>query len=186
MESQEENRDVPKGFSSLITGTVIPVILFLSLLWVGIKFLNPTVEYKEPTEVKTSPLAQFHEGVNTGWRNDDEFYIVRTGRVLFVLSAKDKYVEKIFHQEAFVNWIPDRNQFVDQGRGSLYDRWGNAVGGPTMWTLDRLALRLNEGGEVIVDPRNVQNMDGETKPLNHQYRVEESVREVEPFFIRIP
>ncbi|MHB8483236.1 MAG: hypothetical protein ACYDBV_10985 [Nitrospiria bacterium] len=186
MEGQEENPDVPKGFSSLITGTVIPVILFLSLLWVGMKFLNPAVEYKEPTEVKTAPLAQFHEGINTGWRKDDEFYIVRTGRALFVLSAKDKYVEKIFHQEAFVNWIPDRDQFVEQIRGSLYDRFGNAVGGSTRWTLDRLAVRLNDAGEVVVDPRHVQNMDGETRQVNNQYRVEESVREVEPFIVKIP
>ncbi len=186
MEVQEENPDVPKGLSSLITGTVIPVLLFLGLLWVGVKFLIPTVEYKEPAEVKTGPLTRFHEGVNTEWRIDYEFYIVREGHVLFVLSAKDKAAENIFHQKALVMWVPDRDQFVEQNHGSLYDRRGNAVGGGTVWPLDRLAVRLNDAGEAIVDPRNVQNMDAETKKVNDQYNVEEGSREVEPFFLRIP
>jgi hypothetical protein len=186
MQGQEENPDVPKGFSSLITGTVIPLVLFLAFLWVAAKFLIPTVDYKETTEVKTAPLASFREGVHSDWRKEDHFFIVKEGHVLFALSATDKYAEKIIHQTALLNWIPDRNQFVEPSWGSFYDRHGNPAGGPATLALDRLALRLNEMGEVIVDPGNVQNMDGEVRRVKDQYRVEESLREVEPFFLKTP
>lgn len=184
--TEEENPDVPKGFSSLLTGTIIPVLLFLAFLWIGIKFLIPAVDYKELSEVKTVSFDRLHEGVNTDWRRDYEFFLVKEGHFLFALSARDKYAEKAIHQKSLVNWVPDRNQFVDQAWGSLYDQRGNAAGGPVTSALDRFALRLNEMGEVIVDPKRFQNMDGDVRHLNNQYWVEEPLRRVEPFIIKIP
>jgi hypothetical protein len=184
--TEEENPDVPKGFSSLVTGTIIPVLLFLAFLWIGIKFLVPVVDYKELSEVKTVSFDLLHEGVNTDWRRDYDFFLVREGHFLFALSARDKYAEKMIHQKSLVNWVSDRNQFVDQAWGTNYDERGNAVGGPAASALDRLALRLNEMREVVVDPKSIQNMDGEVRHVNNQYIVDESLRRVEPFIIKIP
>jgi len=183
---EEDNPDVPKGFSSLLTGSIIPILLFLALLWIGVRFLIPTVDYREATEVKTVSVDHLHEGVNTDWRRDYEFFLVQEGQFLFALSARDKYAEKLIHQKALVNWIPDRGQFVEQTWGSIYDTRGNPAGGPATWSLDRLALHLNEMGEVIVDPRNIQNMDGEVHHFNKRYFVDENLRRVEPFFLKIP
>jgi hypothetical protein len=183
---EEENPDVPKGFSSLLTGTILPVLLFLALAWIGVKFLIPAVDYKEFTEVKTTSLDHLHEGVNTEWRRDYDFFLVREGHDLFALSARDKYSEKIIHQKGLVNWNSDRGQFIEQNWGSVYDPRGNPVGGPATWSLDRLALHLNEIGEVVVDPKNIQNMDGEVRSVNNWFTVDESLRRVDPFILKIP
>ncbi|MBI1824493.1 MAG: hypothetical protein HYR80_10330 [Nitrospirae bacterium] len=183
---EEENPDVPKGFSSLLTGTVFPVLLFLAFVWIGVKFLIPAVDYKELSEVKTVSIDQIQAGVNTAWRRDYDFFLVKEEHAIFALSARDKYAEKLIHQKALISWVPDRSQFVEQTWGSLYDLKGNAVGGPATWALDRLAVHLNEVREIIVDPKNVQNMDGEVRHLGNSYIVDETLRRVEHFVIKIP
>jgi len=182
--TEEVNPDIPKGFSSLVTGTIIPVILFLALLWIGIKFLIPAVDYREISEVRTVTPDKLHDGVNTDWKKDYDFYLVKEGNVLFAVSARDKYAEKTLHQKSLINWNPDKKQFVDQAWGSVYDQEGNAIAGPTTWALDRFGLHTNEMGEVIVDPKIVQNVDGEVRRQPTGYRVEESARRVEPYFLK--
>jgi hypothetical protein len=183
---EEVNPDIPKGFSSLITGTVLPVLLFLAAAWIGIRFLIPTVDYHELSEVRTVTPDSLREGVNTDWRRDHDFFLVRENHVVYAVSARDKYAEKLIHQRALVNWSPDRSEFVEQSWGSLYDQRGNATGGPATWALDRLALHLNETGEIIVDPKNIQNMDGDVRQINRKFGVDESIRQVEPYVIRFP
>ena len=175
-----------KGFHSWFLARLIPFLFLVMAVWVGVRFLLPTVDYHEPTEIRTAPVSSFAPGVDSRWSRDYEFFLVREGKGLFAVSARDKYTEKTFHQKALIHWRPETQQFVETGSGSLYDERGNAAGGPTRWPLDRLALRINDAGEVVVDPKNVQNMDGDVKKTGNIFGVEETIRETEPFVLRLP
>lgn len=182
---QEPQSDV-KGVLSWLTITFIPVLFLLVGGWLAVRFLLPAVDYHEPSEVRTLRLEAITPGVHVQWLREGEFFLVREGNFIYVLSAKEKYADKYFHQKVLLNWNAERNLFVEQTWGSLYDKKGNPAGGPTLWTLDRLALRLNDAGEVMVDPKNIQDLDGEIRKTAKGSAVDEALREKEPFVLRVP
>ena len=63
-----------------------------------------------------------------------------------------------------LEWLPERREqqqpavFRDSCHGSIYDRQGRLVGGPSPWNLNGLALEVREG-KAYIDPKIIVTGD---------------------------
>lgn len=141
------------------------------------RFLKPNVLYEPPTLFKIGSPEKFPMGVDDSLKKERQIWVVRNERGLYVLVAICR------HLGCTPNWFGDQRRFRCPCHGSIYDIYGNVVGGPAPRTLWRAAINLDPvDGQVVVN--FIQRQDPDPKSTPQGLVVPEASRAIEPYFIK--
>ncbi|MHB8482994.1 MAG: QcrA and Rieske domain-containing protein [Nitrospiria bacterium] len=141
------------------------------------KFMFPTVLYEPPTVFKIGKISDFGMGVDERLKKERQIWVVRNERGLYVLIAICR------HLGCTPNWFSDQHVFRCPCHGSIYDIYGNVLGGPAPRTLWRAAVSIDPiDHQVVVNFLNRQDPDPES--TSNGLMVKEPPREVDPYFLK--
>lgn len=128
----------------------------LGLSWTGVglllttffaavlKFFWPRVSSRPPRSVQVGFPEDFQPG-QVVYNRSRKLFIVRDAKGFISLSAR------CTHLGCMVVWNRDHRMFLCPCHGGKYDAEGRNVEGPPPRPLDLLALRLDDGGVLVVD-----------------------------------
>ena len=87
------------------------------------------------------------------WDDLQKIDLLQKGGIYLIRDAGGFYALRgeCTHLGCRVHWTPSRNRFECPCHGSLYDRKGGVLSGPTQKPLIRVFLKRNPAGEVIAD-----------------------------------
>lgn len=143
-----------------------------------LKYLVPNVLYEPSSIFKIGKPADYGVGVDTRLMKERQVWVVRNERGIYVLVGICR------HLGCTPNWFPDQQRFRCPCHGSIYDMQGNVRGGPAPRTLWRSGVSLDAvDGQIVVNFN--QRQDPDPKGTAEGLVVEESSREVSPFFLKI-
>ncbi len=142
----------------------------------ALRYMFPNITYEPPTLFKIGRPDEYGIGVDNRLKKERQIWVVRNERGLYVMVAICR------HLGCTPNWFADQGRFRCPCHGSIYDTMGNVVGGPAPRTLWRAGVSLHPvDGQVVVN--FLQRQDPEPKGTPEGLMVDESSREVAPFFI---
>ena len=142
----------------------------------ALRFMFPNVTYEPPTVFKIGKPEEYGMGVDNRLKKERQIWVVRNERGMYVMVAICR------HLGCTPNWFGDQQRFRCPCHGSIYDTMGNVVGGPAPRTLWRAGVSLDPvDGQIVVN--FTQRQDPDPKGTPEGLVVEESGREVAPFFI---
>lgn len=141
------------------------------------KFMVPNVLYEPPTIFKIGRPEDFGDGVTDKLKQERQIWVVRNEQGIYVLVSICR------HLGCTPNWIDGQKVFRCPCHGSIYDVHGNVLGGPAPRTLWRAAVSQDPVDKQIVVNFLIRQ-DPEPRSTPQGLVVEESIREVEPFFLK--
>ncbi len=142
------------------------------------RFYSPNVLYETQKVFKIGKLSDYPAGLSEKWKKERQIWVVRNERGLYVMISICR------HLGCTPNWFQDKNAFLCPCHGSIFSIEGNVLGGPSPRLLWRAAVRIDPtDGQIVVDFNHRQDPD----PVSTEQglRVEEALREVEPFFLKV-
>ncbi|HZX48492.1 MAG TPA: ubiquinol-cytochrome c reductase iron-sulfur subunit [Nitrospirota bacterium] len=142
------------------------------------RFYSPNVLYETQKVFKIGKLSDYPEGLSEKWKKERQIWVVRNERGLYVMISICR------HLGCTPNWFQDKNAFLCPCHGSIFSIEGNVLGGPSPRLLWRAAVKIDPTDEqIIVDFNHRQDPD----PMSTEQglRVDEALREVEPFFLKV-
>ena len=143
------------------------------------KFFSPSVLYEPPTVFKIGRPEEFGMGVDVRFMKERQVWVARNERGVYVMIGICR------HLGCTPNWLQDVQRFRCPCHGSIYDIYGNVLGGPAPRTLWRAAIAVDpEDKQIIVNTLIRQDPDPHSGPEGGLI-VEETGREVEPYFLRV-
>lgn len=121
-----------------------------------VSFFFPRVIFQPPSVFRIGPPEAFlHSGdspdrygvifVDTRWKPEHRFFVVRERDRVYALSAR------CAHLGCTVNWFQDIRTFKCPCHGSEYRSNGTNFAGPAPRPLDRFRIELNADGQLVVD-----------------------------------
>lgn len=144
----------------------------------ALRYMFPSVLYEPPTVFKIGRAEDYGIGVDKKLKKDHQIWVVRNERGLYVLIAICR------HLGCTPNWFQDQQRFRCPCHGSIYDIFGNVLGGPAPRTLWRTALSIDPvDGQIVANFTHRQDPD--PKSTEEGLVVDELSREVPPFFLKI-
>ena len=142
------------------------------------KFYFPNVLYETQKVFKIGKLSDYPEGLSEKWKKERQIWVVRNERGLYVMISICR------HLGCTPNWFQDKQAFLCPCHGSIFSIEGNVLGGPSPRLLWRAAVKIDPTDEQIVVDFN-HRQDPDPMSTEQGLRVEESLREVEPFFLKV-
>lgn len=144
----------------------------------SLKFMFPKVLYEPPKIFKIGRVEEFGLGVDTRLMRERRIWVTRDKEGIYVMIGICR------HLGCTPNWIQDQQTFRCPCHGSIYDIYGNVIGGPAPRPLWRAAISLDPmDGMIVVNTLNRQDPDPKTTPQG--LVVEETVRRVGSYFLKI-
>lgn len=176
-EAPKEEKGIPRRkFISLVSWGGL--VASLGNLGIGsLKFMIPKVLYELPAIFKIGRPEEFGLGVDTRFMKERRLWVVRDEQGLYVMLSICR------HLGCTPNWIQDQQLFRCPCHGSIYDVYGNVVGGPAPRTLWRPAVSLDTEGRIVVDTLNRQDPDPKSTPRG--LVVDEVIRRVPGYFVNL-
>ena len=110
-----------------------------------VRFFFPRVLFEPGTRFRIGVPADFAPGVDERFKQSHRIWVVREPGRLFAIYAK------CTHLGCTPNWIEAENKFKCPCHGSGYDREGRNFEGPAPRPMDRVAIALDEEGQIVVD-----------------------------------
>ncbi len=156
------------GFSAALGGSALA----------SFKYMIPNVLYEPPTIFKIGRIEDFGMGVTDRLKKERQIWVVRDPDGLYVMVSICR------HLGCTPNWIGDQQLFRCPCHGSIYDISGNVLGGPAPRTLWRTALNLDPTDRQII-VSFLARQDPEPRSTPGGLVVEEKIRRVEPFFLKV-
>lgn len=142
------------------------------------KFFSPSVLYEPPTVFKIGRPDEFGMGVDVRFMKESQIWVARNERGIYVMIGICR------HLGCTPNWLQDVQRFRCPCHGSIYDIYGNVLGGPAPRTLWRAAIAIDpEDKQIIVNTLLRQDPEPYSPPEGGLV-VDEAGREVEPYFLR--
>ena len=142
------------------------------------RFYFPNVLYETQKIFKIDKPSDYPAGLSEKWKKERQIWVVRNERGMYAMISICR------HLGCTPNWFQDKQVFLCPCHGSIYDIQGNVLGGPAPKLLWRVALKIDPiDGQIVVDFNHRQ--DPEPVSTEHGLRVEEALREVEPFFLKV-
>ena len=142
------------------------------------RYMFPTVVYEPPTVFKIGKPDEYGLGVDTKLKKDRQIWVVRNERGIYVMIAICR------HLGCTPNYFLDQQLFRCPCHGSIYDTYGNVVGGPAPRTLWRAGISLDPvDGQIVVN--FTKRQDPDPKGTEEGLMVDEMEREVEPYFLKV-
>ncbi|HMB71116.1 MAG TPA: Rieske 2Fe-2S domain-containing protein [bacterium] len=124
-----------------------------------VRFLMPRATSAAGATVDVGTPADYRDTlVSVRWVNRHGLWIVRRDGRLFALEAR------CTHLGCKPRWVPGRDEFLCPCHGSRFTPDGEALNGPAVTPLARLALR-DDRGRLCVDPATKAGLEeGERDP----------------------
>jgi len=119
-------------------------LLITTFLAAVLKFFWPHVSSRPARSVQVGFPEDFQPG-QVVYHPSRKLFIVRDSKGFLSLSAR------CTHLGCMVVWNRDHRMFLCPCHGGKYDAEGRNVEGPPPRPLDLLALRLDDGGVLVVD-----------------------------------
>ena len=142
------------------------------------RYMLPEVLYEPPTVFKIGRPEEFGMGVDQRLKSERQIWVVCNDRGLYVLVAICR------HLGCTPNWFTDQKKFRCPCHGSIYDIYGNVLGGPAPRTLWRTALSVDPvDGQIVVNYTHRQDPDPKSTP--NGLVVNEVSREAPPYFLKL-
>lgn len=136
------------GVSSLLASLA-------SSTYANFRFFFPKVLYEPPSEFKAGFPGQYQPGsVSDRWVKDHQVWIIREGERLYALLAV------CTHLGCLTGFFAGEGLFKCPCHGSNFSLEGDPVAGPAPVPLYRLALRVGEDGQIVVDKARRENRPG--------------------------
>ena len=142
------------------------------------RFYFPNVLYETQKVFKIGKLSDYPEGLSEKWKKERQIWVVRNERGLYVMISICR------HLGCTPNWFQYKQAFLCPCHGSIFSIEGNVLGGPSPRLLWRAAVKIDPTDEQIVVDFNHRH-DPDPMSTEQGLRVEESLREVEPFFLKV-
>ncbi len=141
------------GWGALCVGTA-------GAMYETVRFFAPSVVFHPPSLFRIGNIQDFLSVtgnpdpfgviyVETRWKNDHRFFVVREAKRIYALYAR------CTHLGCTVNWFPGLGIFKCPCHGSEFHSDGKEFAGPAPRPLDRLKITLDPEGYLIVDTRTV-------------------------------
>lgn len=111
---------------------------------VTVDYLNPKVLFEPPTSFRAGSPADLAEGAVRLNRERRAFVIAGSGGI-YALSAV------CTHLGCITRYLSDEGVIACPCHGSRFDLEGNVIHGPAPRALPWLQVRLDEGGNLLVD-----------------------------------
>lgn len=143
----------------------------------SLKYLFPKVLYEPPAVFKIGRQEDFGLGVDTRFMKERRIWVVRDEEGIYVMLGICR------HLGCTPNWLQDQQLFRCPCHGSIYDIYGNVLGGPAPRTFWRAAVSLDTEGRIVVNTIDRQDMDPKSTPRG--LVVDEEIRRVEPYILKI-
>jgi cytochrome b6-f complex iron-sulfur subunit len=115
-----------------------------------VKFFWPRVSDRPARSVQVGLPADFQAG-QVVYHRGQKFFIIRDEMGFLALSAR------CTHLGCMVVWNRDHRMFLCPCHGGKFDAEGRNVEGPPPRPLDALALRMDDGGFLVVDLDDIIN-----------------------------
>lgn len=142
------------------------------------RFYFPNVLYESPKVFKIGKPEDYPVGLSEKWKKERQIWVVRNESGTYVMISICR------HLGCTPNWFDDKKVFLCPCHGSIYDIAGNVLGGPAPKLLWRTAIKIDPvDGQIVVDFNHRQ--DPEPVSTENGLRVDEALREVEPFFLKV-
>ncbi len=136
------------GVSSLVASVV-------SSVYANFRYFFPKVLYEPPARFKAGFPEEYLSGsVSDRWVRDHRVWIVRQDNRLYALLAT------CTHLGCLTGYFPSEELFKRPCHGSNFSRAGDPVAGPAPVPLYRLALKLGDDGQIVVDKALRENRPG--------------------------
>ncbi|MBI2374832.1 MAG: Rieske 2Fe-2S domain-containing protein [Deltaproteobacteria bacterium] len=111
-----------------------------------VRALFPRVQATPPSTVTLAPPEEFSVGeVSERWKKSDGVILVRSARGFYALRSV------CTHLGCVPGWQPTQDKFKCFCHGSGFRVDGTNFEGPAPRPLERLAIRLDELGRIVVD-----------------------------------
>jgi cytochrome b6-f complex iron-sulfur subunit len=141
------------GWGALCVGTA-------GGLYETVRFFSPTVVFHPPSIYRIGKIEDFLSVtaapdpfgviyVESRWKNDYRFFVVREAKRVYALYAR------CTHLGCTVNWFPGLGIFKCPCHGSEFHSNGKEFAGPAPRPLDRLKIGFDPEGFIVVDVRTV-------------------------------
>ena len=141
------------------------------------KFMVPNIVYEPPTIFKIGRVEDFGMGVTDRLKKERQIWVVRDEQGLYAMVSICR------HLGCTPNWLGDQQRFFCPCHGSIYDIYGNVLGGPAPRTLWRPAVSQDPTDRQII-VNFLTRQDPEPRSTTGGLVVEEKSRRVEPFFLK--
>jgi cytochrome b6-f complex iron-sulfur subunit len=142
------------------------------------KFMFPNVLYEPPTIFKIGKPEEYPMGVTEKWKKEGQFWVVRNERGIYGMISICR------HLGCTPNWFSDQDMFRCPCHGSIYDPMGNVRGGPAPKTLWRPSITVDPVDKQLIVNTGIRQ-DPDPKSTAEGLMVDEALREVEPFFVKV-
>lgn len=143
----------------------------------SLKFMIPGVLYEPPAIFKIGRAEDFGMGVDTRFMKERRLWVVRDQEGLYAMLGICR------HLGCTPNWIQDQQLFRCPCHGSIYDIYGNVMGGPAPRTLWRPAVSRDADGKIVVNILDRQDPDPQSTPRG--LVVDEEIRRVDRYFLKL-
>ena len=143
----------------------------------SLKFMIPKVLYEPPAQFKIGSPEEFGMGVDTRFKRERRIWVVRDEEGVYVMLSICR------HLGCTPNWIQNQQLFRCPCHGSIYDIYGNVIGGPAPRTLWRPAISMDIEGRIIVNTLDRQDPDPKSTPRG--LVVNEEIRRVDRYFLKL-
>lgn len=161
-----------------VMGWLSMVVTFGGSIFGAFRYFLPNVLYEKPSVFKIGQPSDYPIGISEKWKREQQIWVVRNEKGIYAMISICR------HLGCTPNWFEDRKLFVCPCHGSIYDINGNVLGGPAPRLLWRAALSIDPiDGQIVVDFNRRQ--DPEPKSTEEGLFVDSSLREIEPFFLKV-
>ncbi len=154
------------------------LVTFGGSLFGAFRYFLPSVLYEKPSIFKIGRPSDYPIGISEKWKREHQVWVIKNEQGIYAMISICR------HLGCTPNWFEDRKLIVCPCHGSIYDINGNVLGGPAPRTLWRAALSIDPiDGQIVVDLNRRQDL--EPKSTKGGLFVDESLREIEPFFLKV-
>lgn len=161
-----------------VMGWLGMAVTFGGSIFGAFRYFFPSVLYEKPSVFKIGMPSDYPVGISEKWKREQRIWVIRNERGIYAMISICR------HLGCTPNWFEDRKLIVCPCHGSIYDIDGNVLGGPAPLTLWRAALSTDPiDGQIVVDFNHRQ--DPEPKSTEGGLFVDRTLREVEPFFLKV-
>ncbi|MFZ5569963.1 MAG: ubiquinol-cytochrome c reductase iron-sulfur subunit [Thermodesulfobacteriota bacterium] len=125
----------------------------------AVTFFFPSVVFQPPSQFRIGPLAEFIAAgapdahgviaVDDRFKTEHRFFVIREADRIYALYAR------CTHLGCTVNWFPGIKTFKCPCHGSEFHSDGRQFAGPAPRPLDRLSIREDAEGYILVDTRKI-------------------------------